>query len=360
METIFSRRMEPRYEELKQLYGEIYPGSTEAFACFCGMLKKCLFNRKASLQIQDAQRLCGRVWSDSGSHLDSMLCVNAFAGNIKRIQQELPNYEACGVKCLRLMPLLESPADHRDGAYAVADFRRVKPELGTMEDLESLADLCREKGISLCLDFPMNHTSEDHPWAKAARAGDKAARSRYFFFDNWDEPNRFEETMPQAFPKTAPGNFTWLEDCRQIVMTTFYPFQWDLNYTNPVVFNDMVENMLFLANRGISVIRLDALTCIWKKPGTSCRNLPQVHTLLRIMRLACEIACPSVLLMGEGETEPARMAAYSANAELPVRFDAPSVASAWHMISRRDCKHQTDRISHPSRHVAAPELSALS
>ena len=351
METIFSQRMEPRYEELKQLYDEIYPGDAEAFAYFCGMLKKCLYNRKASLQILDAQRLAEPEWFRSNKLMGMMLYVNAFAGNLRGVQKKLPYLSECGVNYLHLMPLLESPKDRSDGGYAVSNFRRVQPELGTMEDLETLADQCREKGISLCLDFVMNHTSEDHAWAKAARAGDEVARSRYFFYDNWDVPNWYEQTVPQVFPTTAPGNFTWLEDCRQVVMTTFYPYQWDLNYANPMVFNDMVENMLFLANRGINVIRLDAVPYIWKELGTSCRNLPQVHTLVRIMRLACEIVCPSVLLLGEVVMEPAKVVPYFGSPEHPechMLYNVTTMATTWHTLATQDTrllKHQIDQIS---------------
>ena len=351
METIFSQRMEPRYEELKQLYDEIYPGDAEAFAYFCGMLKKCLYNRKASLQILDAQRLAEPEWFRSNKLMGMMLYVNAFAGNLRGVQKKLPYLSECGVNYLHLMPLLESPKDRSDGGYAVSNFRRVQPELGTMEDLETLADQCREKGISLCLDFVMNHTSEDHAWAKAARAGDEVARSRYFFYDNWDVPNRYEQTVPQVFPTTAPGNFTWLEDCRQVVMTTFYPYQWDLNYANPMVFNDMVENMLFLANQGINVIRLDAVPYIWKELGTSCRNLPQVHTLVRIMRLACEIVCPSVLLLGEVVMEPAKVVPYFGSPEHPechMLYNVTTMATTWHTLATQDTrllKHQIDQIS---------------
>ena len=215
------------------------------------------------------------------------------------------------------MPLLESPKGRSDGGYAVSNFRRVQPELGTMEDLESLADACREKDISLCLDFVMNHTSEDHEWARKARAGEPGYRERCFFYDNWDIPREFEKTVPQVFPTTAPGSFTWLDDCKQVVMTNFYPYQWDLNYANPVVFNDMTENLLYLTNRGIDVIRLDAVPYIWKQLGTTCRNLPQVHTLVRMMRMVCEIVCPSVLLLGEVVMEPAKVVPYFGSPEKP-------------------------------------------
>lgn len=240
-------------------------------------------------------------------------------------------------------------AGRSDGGYAVADFRTVEPELGTMDDLEQLADACREKGISLCLDFVMNHTSEDHEWARKARAGEPGYRDRYFFYDNWDIPNEFEKTVPQVFPTTAPGNFTWLDDCGQVVMTTFYPYQWDLNYANPVVFNDMVENMFYLTNRGIDVIRLDAVPYIWKQLGTNCRNLPQVHTLVRLMRMACEVVCPGVLL-GEVVMEPSKVVPYFGTPEKPechMLYNVTTMASTWHTLATADVsllRHQMDTI----------------
>ena len=189
--------------------------------------------------------------------------------------------EECNVNYLHLMPLLASPKGKSDGGYAVADFRTVQPELGTMEDFSELTSKCHERGINICLDFVMNHTSEEHEWAKRARAGEKEYQDRYFFFDTYDVPALYEKTCPQVFPTTAPGNFTWLDDLHKHVMTTFYPYQWDLNYRNPVVFNEMVYNMLYLANQGVDIVRLDAVPYIWKQLGTNCRNLPQVHTIVR-------------------------------------------------------------------------------
>lgn len=351
MNSVFSRRMAARYEELKTLYCGLYHNDMAAFDYFCGMLERSFNSRKASLHVLDAKRLDDPDWFRSNKLMGMMLYVNAFAGNLNGVRRKLPYLEECGVNYLHLMPLLASPKGRSDGGYAVADFRSVQPELGTMEDLESLADDCREKDISLCLDFVMNHTSEDHAWAKAAREGDEVARSRYFFYDNWDEPNRYEQTVPQVFPTTAPGNFTWLEDCGKVVMTTFYPYQWDLNYTNPMVFNDMTENMLYLANRGINVIRLDAVPYIWKELGTSCRNLPQVHTLVRLMRLACEIVCPSVLLLGEVVMEPAKVLPYFGSPESPechMLYNVTTMATTWHTLATRDVRllrHQLDQIS---------------
>ena len=210
MNPVFCRRMAERYEELKSLYSGLYHNDLAAFDYFCGMLERSFNSRKASLRALDAKRLDDPDWFRSNKLMGMMLYVSAFAGNLRGVRKKLPYFEECGVNYLHLMPLLESPRDRSDGGYAVADFRKVQPELGTMDDLESLADDCREKGISLCLDFVMNHTSEEHAWARAARAGDEIARGRYFFYDNWDVPNRYEQTVPQVFPTTAPGNFTWI------------------------------------------------------------------------------------------------------------------------------------------------------
>ncbi len=248
------------------------------------------------------------------------------------------------------MPLLESPKGRSDGGYAVSDFRKVQPELGTMDDLSDLAAACHERGMSLCLDFVMNHSSEDHEWARRARAGEKEYQDRYFFYDDWEIPKRFEETVPQVFPTTAPGSFTFCKEAGKVVMTTFYPYQWDLNYANPVVFNDMTENMLFLCNRGVDVIRLDAVPYIWKELGTNCRNLPQVHTLVRLMRLACETVCPGTLLLGEVVMEPSRVVPYFGTAEKPechLLYNVTTMASIWHTAATQNVKlleHQLGQV----------------
>ena len=348
--TLFDQRLARYYDELKWLYCELYNGDTSAFDYFLDMLRRCWAERKEDLRAQDACREADPNWYRQRELLGMMLYTSAFAGTLEGVKEKLPYLEECGVNYLHLMPLLESSKGRSDGGYAVANFRRVQPELGTMEDLEALADACRARGMSLCLDFVMNHTSEDHEWAKKARAGEPGYRERYFFYNNWDIPNEFEKTVPQVFPTTAPGSFTWLPDCNQVVMTSFYPYQWDLNYANPMVFNDMTENLLYLTNRGIDVIRLDAVPYIWKQLGTSCRNLPQVHTLVRMMRIVCEIVCPGVLLLGEVVMEPAKVVPYFGTPEKPechMLYNVTTMATTWHTLATGDVsllRHQMDTV----------------
>ena len=346
----YTKRFDERYNELKWLYCELYNNNMEAFDWLCDSLYGYYQERNADLKKLDRSRVKNPDWYKQNDLLGMMMYTNAFAGTLKGVKEKLPYVKSCGVNYLHFMPLLESPKGRDDGGYAVADFRKVKPELGTMEDLEDLTAECHRQGISCCLDFVMNHTSEDHEWARAARQGDPVARSRYFFYDDWFVPNIYEETVPEVFPTTAPGNFTWINDCNQVVMTTFYPYQWDLNYANPMVFNDMVGNMLYMANRGIDVIRLDAVPYIWKQIGTNCRNLPQVHTLVRMMRIISEIVCPGVLLLGEVVMEPSKVVPYFGTVDKPechMLYNVTTMASTWNTIATKNVgllKRQMDQV----------------
>lgn len=210
-----------------------------------------------------------------------------------------------------------------------------------MEDLRAVTDACHERDMSVCMDFVMNHTSEDHEWAVRAKQGDGEYMSRYFFFHNYEIPAMFEKTVPQVFPTTAPGNFTYCPENGHYVMTTFYPYQWDLNYRNPRVFNEMMYNFLYLANRGVDVIRIDAVPYIWKEIGTCCRNLPQVHTIVRMMRLIGQIVCPSVILLGEVVMEPSKVAPYFGTPEAPechLLYNVTTMATIWHTVATQDVR----------------------
>lgn len=357
-EEVFDQRLARYYDELKWLYCELYNNDTQAFDYFMKVLKDYYTEREDALKELDLIREASPDWFKGNDMLGMLMYTNCFAKNLKGVKENLGYIKESGVNYLHLMPLLESPEGRSDGGYAVSDFRKVDPKLGTMEDLSDLARECHANNMSLCLDFVMNHTSEDHEWARKAKAGDYEYQKRYFFFDNWNIPNAFEETVPQVFPQTAPGNFSWCPEVGKVVMTTFYPYQWDLNYANPVVFNDMMANMLNLCNHGVDIIRLDAVPYIWKTLGTSCRNLPQVHTLVRIMRIATEIVCPGTLLLGEVVMEPSKVVPYFGTVEKPecnMLYNVTTMATTWHTLATHDVrlmKHQLGQVfSLPKQYV---------
>ena len=348
-ESAFFTRLRRHEAELKDLYLSLYGNETMYDALIRG-LEEYYVNRPDALKTRDTEK-GGTDWYKSGEMLGMMLYIDNFAGNLQGVREKTDYLEKANVNYIHLMPFLDTVPERSDGGYAVADFRKVRPDLGTMEDLEALTSACHEKGMNVCMDFVMNHTSEDHTWAKRARAGEGKYMSRYFFYADPSVPAAYEKTVPQVFPTTAPGNFTWLPDAEHLVMTTFYPYQWDLNYANPVVFNEMMFNYLYLANRGVDVVRVDATPYIWKEIGTTCRNLPQVHTIMRMMRLIGEIVCPSVILLGEVVMAPEYLAPYFGTVEKPechLLYNCTTMATVWHTVATKDVrllKMQFDTVS---------------
>ena len=339
-DRIFMERLKRHHDELRWLYMELYDNA-DMFAELCSQMKWYYDQRNDKLRKLDAEREAAGEWYRKRDMVGMMMYIDNFAGTIKGVQEKLPYIEKCNVNYIHLMPFLDSPKGRSDGGYAVADFRKVKPELGTMDDLAALAEECHDKGISLCMDFVMNHTSEDHDWARRARQGDGEYMSRYFFYADPSIPQEYEKTVPQVFPTTAPGNFTYLPELGHYVMTTFYPYQWDLNYRNPRVFHELMYNFLSLANQGMDIIRIDAVPYIWKQLGTNCRNLPQVHTIVRMMRMIGEIVCPGIVLLGEVVMEPDKVAPYFGTVEKPechMLYNVTTMATTWHTVATRDIR----------------------
>ena len=347
----FEVRLQKHHDELRWLYMELYNNGSMFFE-LVEKLRAFYAERGNALKNIDRSRETDPDWYRRNDLLGMMLYIDNFGGTIRGVREKLDYIQKSNVNYIHLMPFLDTVPGRSDGGYAVKDFRKVQPSLGTMEDLEELTSACHEKGIQVCMDFVMNHTSEDHEWAVRARNGEGEYMSRYFFYDSWDIPGEYEKTVPQVFPTTAPGNFTWLPECGHHVMTTFYPYQWDLNYQNPRVFNEMMYNFLYLANRGIDIIRIDAVPYIWKELGTQCRNLKQVHTIVRMMRMICEIVCPSVLLLGEVVMEPEKVVPYFGTVEKPechMLYNVTTMATTWHTVATRDTtllREQLDKVFH--------------
>jgi amylosucrase len=354
---LFAERLRKHHDELKWLYMELYDNDS-MFAELCGQMVAFARQRKPDLRRMDEKRERHPDWYKKNDMLGMMFYIDNFAGTLEGVQEKLDYLEKCNVNYIHLMPFLDSPEGRSDGGYAVADFRKVQEKLGTMEDLRNLTEACHKRGVSVCMDFVMNHTSEDHEWAKKAREGDGEYMSRYFFFRDYTIPGQYEQTVPQVFPTAAPGNFTWIPEVGHFVMTTFYPYQWDLNYRNPRVFNEMMYNFLYLANQGIDIIRLDAVPYIWKELHTQCRNLPQVHTLVRMMRIIGEIVCPGVLLLGEVVMEPEKVVPYFGTVEKPechMLYNVTTMATTWHTVATRNVrllKEQLDTVNRlPKQYV---------
>jgi len=225
--------------------------------------------------------------------------VDRFAGDLRGCIDHIPYLKRLDVGLFHPLPLLKCRPGDSDGGFAVSDYRDVEPALGTFDDLVAMADALREADIALVLDVVCNHTAREHEWARGFVAGDPRYKDFYIRLDSEAEVAAWSAQLHQVFPDTAPGNFTYDEAAGGWIWTTFYPFQWDLNYANPNVFVEMLDVLFHLANAGANGFRLDSATYLWKIKGTPCRNLPETHEVLRAMKLLVSLVAPSVFFLAE-------------------------------------------------------------
>lgn len=292
--------------------------------------------RPDDLRALDRERETQPLWFRSERMLGAMAYVDLFAGDLAGVRAKLPYFQALGLTYLHLMPLFKAPVPDSDGGYAISDYQQVQPSLGTMAQLADLTREFRANGISLVLDFVFNHTSDEHPWAQAALAGDAAYQGYYLMFPDRTLPDEYERTLREVFPEQAPGNFTYQPTIDRWVWTTFRRFQWDLNYSNPMVFNAMLGELLFLANQGIEVLRLDAVAFIWKQLGTMSENLPQAHQIIRAYNAIVRVVAPALLFKSEAIVHPDMVASYIDESESPISYNPTLMALLWEALATRD------------------------
>lgn len=302
------------------------------------IIEKAKKERSAALKEQDK---LGNGWYMSEKMAGMMLYVDRFSKDLYGFEDKIDYLADLGVTYVHFMPLLKSREGNNDGGYAVADYLAVDDRLGTMDQLEKVVGLLKEKGIRTCIDFVLNHTAKEHAWVQECKNGNPDYSDMYYMFDDDTIPNEYEKTMTEIFPEVAPKNFTYYPDMQKYVMTRFYEFQWDLNYRNPQVFNKIVEVLLTLANKGIDIFRLDAIPYMWKEVGTSCMNHPNVHTLLRMMYEIIQDVCPSVIFLGEAIVEPHEIVKYFGDKdekECNVMYNASLMVLLWNSLATRDVR----------------------
>jgi len=294
--------------------------------------------RPECLKELDAKRAKEPDWFQKPHLVGMMLYVDLFAGDLKKMIDKIPYLQELGINYVHLMPVFQTREGEDDGGYAVSSYRKVKSKLGTQEDLKHLAKSFHEHGISLVLDYPMNHTAVEHEWAQRALQGDEECQSYYFMFSDRAKPDEYSKTLPDVFPGLAPGNFTWQEELQKWVWTTFYPFQWDLDYGNPVVFRKMFAELMSIVNKGVDVVRLDAVPFLWKKMGTNCQNLPEDHKLIRAYRALVRCIAPGTIFKAEAIVAPDEIIKYLGvggheNKECDLAYNATLMNHLWHALA---------------------------
>ncbi|MGY0577980.1 MAG: alpha-amylase family glycosyl hydrolase [Paraglaciecola chathamensis] len=338
-QAVFIDRLNEQFPRLFALLVEIY-GQRYDFFYYLQQLAQTLANgfakRSNVLKQKDNARLAAPHWYQDENMLGMACYVDLFAGDLKGLQQRIPYLVETGITYLHLMPLYDSPKGDSDGGYAVSDYRKVNDTLGSNKDLEELSKALAEAGISLVLDFVFNHTSDEHPWALAAKAGDQKYQEFYYMFDDKHVPDEYEKHLREIFPQVRRGNFSWDSDSNKWVWTTFNNFQWDLNYTNPAVFNAITDEMLYLANLGCEALRLDALAFIWKEMGTNCENQAKAHSLIQAFNSCLQIAAPAVVFKSEAIVHPDEVLKYIDKQECQLSYNPLLMALIWNTLATRD------------------------
>ncbi len=337
----YANRLRVHFPRLFRLLLHLYGGRYDFFYHLERILEagaQMWLTRPADLKALDAQREADQGWFQSEKMLGGVCYVDLFAGNLAGVRAKIPYFRELGLTYLHLMPLFACPEGENDGGYAVSDYRTVNPALGTTAELTELSRELRENGISLVVDFVFNHTSDEHRWAQAALSGDPIHQDFYYMFPDRQMPDAFERTLREIFPEVRRGSFTWRPDAGRWVWTTFNSYQWDLNYSNPAVFRAMLEELLFLANAGVEVMRLDAVAFIWKQMGTSCENLPEAHMLIQAFNAMIRIAAPALIFKSEAIVHPDDVAKYISPEECQLSYNPLLMALLWESLATREVK----------------------
>ncbi|MGN6303008.1 MAG: alpha-amylase family protein [Angustibacter sp.] len=337
-------RVERWWDDLRDALRQVHPADADALAVQLVEHAAVAYReRDPELRRLDRARVLRPGWFQSPGMLGYAAYTERFAGDLAGVRDRIGYLRELGVSYLHLMPLLLPRDGDNDGGYAVADYRTVRPDLGTMADLAALTRDLRAHGISLVLDLVLNHVAREHAWAAAARAGDPRYRDYFHVFADRTEPDAYERTLPEVFPDFAPGSFTYDDDLGAWVWTTFNAWQWDLNWANPQVLVEFADLVLHLANQGVEVFRLDAIAFLWKRLGTTCQNQPEVHALTQALRVVARIACPAVVFKAEAIVGPTDLLAYLGEGShhgkvSDLAYHNSLMVQVWSMLAAQDAR----------------------
>ncbi|HEU4515190.1 MAG TPA: alpha-amylase family protein [Nocardioidaceae bacterium] len=338
---VFEARLERWLPDLVDAVEGLYDDPASVVRRLVALAVTAYAGRDDELHRLDLRRSLAPDWFQRPDIIGYAAYADRFAGTLAGVAERADYLEELGVGYLHLMPLLNPRPAPNDGGYAVMDYRSVRPDLGTMEELRKLTGSLRERGISLCLDLVLNHVAREHEWAARARAGEQRYRDYFLVFPDRELPDAYERTLPEVFPDFAPGSFTYDEELAGWVWTTFNDYQWDLNWANPDVLCEYADIILNLANHGVEVLRLDAIAFIWKRLGTNCQNQPEVHALTQALRALTRIACPALIFKAEAIVGPQDLLAYLGRGEhygkvSDLAYHNSLMVQIWSMLASQD------------------------
>jgi amylosucrase len=340
----FYTRLGANFYAIYSLFQHLY-GQREDFklqlASLVSVLSRQYAQRAPHLRLIDLEREKNHDWFMQQKLVGMALYCEGFAGNLANMKDKLAYLQELGVNLVHILPICDCPEQANDGGYAVRDFRKIDPRYGSMEDLEQLISAMQQSDMLLTLDVVANHTSDEHAWALKAKEGDQHYQDYYYMYPDRAVPDTFEASMPEVFPEHAPGSFTFNPETGKWVMTVFNNYQWDLNYTNPAVLIEIVDIILFWANKGVDILRLDAVAFLWKKIGSTSQNEREAHLILQLLKDCCQVTAPGVIFIAEAIVAPLEIIKYfgedAVNAkECEIAYNATFMALLWDAVATKN------------------------
>jgi amylosucrase len=342
----FYTRLGANFYSLFSLFQKLYGRRSdfkEQLLKLVDVMIRQYMRRSPELKAVDLAREKDFNWFLDSKWVGMPLYADGFADDLKDLHKKIDYFTELGINLIHIMPILQCPRNASDGGYAVSNYRQINENVGDLEDFNDLVTTMRERDILLVLDIVINHTSNEHEWAEKARQGDEKYQKYFYMFDNRDIPDMFEKNLPEVFPETSPGNFTWDEKLNKWVMTVFNSYQWDLNYQNPSVLIEMVDILLFWGNQGVDILRLDAVAFLWKKIGSYSQNEKEAHIILQIFKDCCQITAPGVIFIAEAIVAPVEIVKYFGEdaiqaKECEIAYNATFTALMWDAVATKNTR----------------------
>ena len=274
------------------------------------------------------------------------LHVRAFAdsngdgiGDFPGLLARLDYLQDLGVTCIWLLPFFPSPL--RDDGYDIANYVDVNPSYGTLKDFKLFLDAAHQRNMQVLIELVVNHTSDQHPWFKAARLAPPGSPAREMYV--WSSTDHLYKNANIIFSDTEKSNWTWDDTAKAYYWHRFFSHQPDLNFDNPAVMEEVLKAMRFWLDMGVDALRMDAIPYLVERDGTSCENLPETHLVVKKIRAAIDAEYANRFILAEANESPADVRPYFGNGdECHMAFNFPLMPRIYMALRQEDCRPITD------------------
>ncbi|MFC0682438.1 maltose alpha-D-glucosyltransferase [Lysobacter korlensis] len=242
-------------------------------------------------------------------------------GDLSGLISKLDYLQWLGIDAIWLPPFYASPL--RDGGYDVSDFTAILPEFGTLEEFRELVTKAHERNMRIIMDFPLNHTSDQHEWFQQSRSDPEGPYGDYYVWSDTDEKY---ENIRIIFIDTEDSNWAFDSERRQFFFHRFFAHQPDLNFDNPAVHEEIHNIVRHWFDMGVDGLRLDAIPYLYESDEGNGEGEPPTHDFIKRLRDMVDRDYPGRILVAEANQWPREVAAFFGTDEEPechMAFDFP-------------------------------------